>query len=239
MFVPPFAEEMNKCRRQYSVTAELLASKGLASVVFDLSCTGDSSGEFVNAQWHDWKHDLALICAWIDGRGLNPYAFVATRLGCVLAADSVPILGHKLDKVVFWQPIIRGNQFITQFLRMRLASSLMGPGPAESMESIKEQIANNGSIEVAGYHLSRSLYESVIEANLLHSLRAKNTETTVFEISPSEKSELSVAARKLLDNANSRGIKITGSHVRGEQFWTSTEIVCNPILAEMTSNTLA
>lgn len=59
LFVPPFGEEMNKCRRQVTETAEALILAGYAVLTFDLIGTGDSSGEFTDAKWDAWRSDVA------------------------------------------------------------------------------------------------------------------------------------------------------------------------------------
>tara|TARA_B110000238_G_C16067394_1_gene413366 strand:- start:879 stop:1052 length:174 start_codon:yes stop_codon:yes gene_type:complete len=50
IFVPPFAEEMNRSKRMYVLFARLLADAGIKSICFDFAGTGDSSGE-----WSDFN----------------------------------------------------------------------------------------------------------------------------------------------------------------------------------------
>tara|TARA_B110000240_G_C13425650_1_gene421472 strand:+ start:552 stop:725 length:174 start_codon:yes stop_codon:yes gene_type:complete len=50
IFVPPFAEEMNRSKRMYVLCARLLADAGIKSICFDFAGTGDSSGE-----WSDFN----------------------------------------------------------------------------------------------------------------------------------------------------------------------------------------
>ena len=53
--VPPFAEEMNKCRPMVTEVALGLAESGIASIVPDLYGTGDSGGDFSEGDWETWQ----------------------------------------------------------------------------------------------------------------------------------------------------------------------------------------
>jgi len=51
LIIPPFGEEMNKSRRQFTEVAQRLVGNGFAVLVVDLYGTGDSEGEFSEASW--------------------------------------------------------------------------------------------------------------------------------------------------------------------------------------------
>src|SRR6185436_14934074 len=63
------AEEMNKCRRMIAEAANALAALGVAALVPDLFGTGDSEGEFRDADWETWKADLDTAVAWASEEG--------------------------------------------------------------------------------------------------------------------------------------------------------------------------
>jgi alpha-beta hydrolase superfamily lysophospholipase len=54
VYVPPFAEEMNKARRMATVQAHAFAEAGFSVVIPDLAGCGDSSGDLVEVTWEDW-----------------------------------------------------------------------------------------------------------------------------------------------------------------------------------------
>ena len=58
LVVPPFAEELNKCRRMLALTTRQLSMQGCDVLWPDLYGTGDSAGEFGDAVWADWVADL-------------------------------------------------------------------------------------------------------------------------------------------------------------------------------------
>src|SRR5689334_9630124 len=57
LVLPPFAEELNKCRPMLAAQARALAAAGLDVLLVDLFGTGDSDGEFVEARWERWQQD--------------------------------------------------------------------------------------------------------------------------------------------------------------------------------------
>ncbi len=56
--LPPFAEEMNKCRRMMALTAYALQAAGLDVLFVDLFGTGDSGGDFADGSLEVWRSDL-------------------------------------------------------------------------------------------------------------------------------------------------------------------------------------
>src|SRR5262249_14237348 len=125
LLVPPFAEEMNKCRRMLALVARGLAAAGMWVVLPDLSGTGESDGEFSAASWSAWKSDLLDVAAALGGDGWRVTALLGVRSGAALGLEAARASGWSLRRTVLWQPMIDGAKFMTQFLRMRVAASLM------------------------------------------------------------------------------------------------------------------
>src|SRR5690349_4296190 len=65
LVLPPFAEEMNKCRPMLAAQARAFAAAGLDVLLLDLFGTGDSDGEFAEARWPRWQQDLQLARQWL------------------------------------------------------------------------------------------------------------------------------------------------------------------------------
>src|SRR3546814_14337350 len=51
VYLPPFAEEMNRSRRMAALQARALAALGIDVLLLDLFGTGDSAGDFRDARW--------------------------------------------------------------------------------------------------------------------------------------------------------------------------------------------
>lgn len=237
LFVPPFAEEMNKCRRQIAITGEMLAQRGLHSVTVDLYGTGDSEGEFGDATWEAWCSNIAATAHWIAGQGLSVQALVAVRVGCLLATEFARRSGTPIAKTAFWQPVENGKQFVAQFLRLRIAAGMMEEGRTETVESLRKDLASGQSIEVAGYELSPGLWQSLESLKLSSYLTPALGSLGIFEVGPSP--ELSPIGRNLLTAAQAQGITVSGERIEGDPFWLSSEIVVNQQLSAATVDFVA
>lgn len=239
LFVPPFAEEMNKCRRQATETAKAIVGRRFAALLVDLYGTGDSEGEFSDATWSQWKLNVVAAMTWAARQGLRVNAVVAARLGCILAADSLRDAGMAVGTSVFWQPVTVGRQFLTQFLRLRVAASMMESDRPETVEKLKARLGAGETLEVAGYPLSPLLAQRIEEAELTASLHAGLGRLRLIEIGRAGGSnELTAAGKRLLRGAEQKSIESHGLRVPGEPFWASTETVVNSTLAALTAEYL-
>lgn len=238
LFVPPFGEEMNKCRPQITKTAQALVAGGCAVLVIDLFGTGDSDGDFAEATWCSWKSDVIAAMAWAEARGLSPNALVATRLGCALAAESLREAGSRVRHTVFWQPVESGRQFMTQFLRLRMAASMMESDRKETVENLKERLDRGETLEVAGYPLAPELWRALEVVELSAVIDSCLGKLAIFEVGRVHDSQLSIIGRRLADTAEEQGIETTCERIPGEPFWSATEIVVNSKLAQRTAEYL-
>lgn len=234
LFVPPFAEEMNKCRRQVAETSQRLIDAGHAVLVPDLFGTGDSGGDFAEATWERWRGDIVSTIAWAAAQGLPVEAVVATRLGCALAAEALRQADYAVRRTVFWQPVGSGRQFMTQFLRLRVAASMMASGETETVEDLRARLDRDEALEVAGYPLTRELCYAIERVELASVLDAHLGRLAIFEAGRSGNDALSVPGRRLLESAADSGIEASGFRIVAEPFWSSTEIVVSPELAVQT-----
>ena len=87
LYIPPFAEEMNKARRMVALQAAELARSGCRVLLLDLYGTGDSAGDFRDARWEFWLDDLTRAVEWLAGQGGRRVTLLGLRAGCLLALD--------------------------------------------------------------------------------------------------------------------------------------------------------
>ena len=234
LVVPPFAEEMNKSRRMITELAERLAALGVATVVPDLFGTGDSEGEFCDGDWDVWKQDVSRAAVWSANEGWPVFAVLATRLGCALAAETSRDLLDRVERTVFWAPALDGARFLTQFLRLRVAASMMADGRGETVGGLRERLRHGETLEVAGYALSPSLADRIDGLRLVERLGPHVGELHWMEVlrtADLPMPDASVAAIM----AAEPGVGAIRRHiVAGEPFWSATEIVLNADLVDRT-----
>jgi exosortase A-associated hydrolase 2 len=231
LFVPPFAEEMNKSRRMAALQARALADDGWIVLEMDLYGCGDSEGDFAQASWGQWVADVRDAAAWLRTEtGLAPVLW-GLRAGCLVARDAAAAMEPAPD-LVFWQPSTSGRQTLQQFLRLRVASQLFsdtGSGRIGT-EALRGQLVQGDAVEVAGYLLPPEVALG-LDASAL-------TPTSVpvrvawLEIVPEGTAELPPAAQAQSRAWQHAGHQVLTSSVVGPAFWQTQEIAeCGDLIA--------
>jgi len=218
LFVPPFAEELNRSRHMIVRTARALAGAGWGVLLLDPFGTGDSAGEFHDARWDIWLSDIRHGAAHLGTLGHENVGLWAMRTGCLLAADA--LAAGSQGPLIFWQPVLKGKTFLNQFIRVALAATLTG-GSDTSARDIRERLAAGQPVEIAGYtlhpDLAARLEEAAIPADMawpaaLHCLEVGAAACT-----------LSLPLQKAVDAWNENGARVTATAVAGPQFWMLQE----------------
>lgn len=237
VYLHPFAEELNKSRRAAAVGSRALAAAGWVVLQIDLLGCGDSSGDFSDATWEEWVAGVQTAHAWIVGRW-GPHCWIwGLRAGCLLAAEWVR-RSREAPNLLFWQPVVSGNRHLEQFLRLKVASGMLGSDPARAgTRGLKAQLAQGESLEIAGYRLSPSLASGLGAADL--ELVGYQGRIIWCEVSSSVPASLSPAARTRVARIEEQGAQIETVVVQGPPFWQTLEIEECPGLAQVTVRALA
>lgn len=234
LVVPPFAEEMNKCRRMLTETALGLAEQGLATVIPDLYGTGDSGGDFADGSWATWQGDLGAATRWSAAAGHPVTGLLAVRLGAALAIaglESGELPG--VARTVLWQPVFDGGRFLAQFLRLRTAAALM-EDRKETLADLRAQLADGRALEVAGYSLAGQLTAELEAVKPPQCLPAACGSIAWLEVVREAGSQLPEPSSRVIAATRDRGAAIDTAGILGEPFWSSTEIVVNDVMVDRT-----
>jgi exosortase A-associated hydrolase 2 len=231
VYLHPFAEEMHKSRRMAALQARRLAADGFAVLQIDLHGCGDSTGEFAEARWDAWKRDARAAAVWLSQRYEVPLTFWGLRLGALLAADVAQDPGLAIDRLLLWQPVTDGNQFLSQFLRLRLASEMLVSGAATSaIRGLTEALHRGESPEIAGYELHPDL-AAVMAQVKLEALTPAVKQVDWLEVVSEPGVPFRPASRRVLDGWSGRGLQTSLLQAVGEPFWSTIEITeCEQLL---------
>jgi exosortase A-associated hydrolase 2 len=232
LFIHGFAEELNKSRRMTSLTAHALAQDGYAVLQVDLHGCGDSAGDFAEASWSTWIADVAATHGWLRRETRLPVSLCAMRLGALLAIAALPRL-EAVPKLVFWQPVLSGAQFLRQFLRLKVANTVLAGGSgAAGSKSLLESLGRGDAIEVAGYMLPPALALPLEEARL--ELAPPSPGITWLEVASSAPASIGPASIERIEAWRQSGVEVEGLAVHGPQFWQTQEIEECPALIDAT-----
>jgi exosortase A-associated hydrolase 2 len=239
LLVPPFGEEMNKTRRMMARLGYAAATLGFSVLLVDLYGTGDSDGDFGDAEWERWRRDLESAGEWLRGHGCDHLVIVGVRAGCLLALDSVGELALAPSALLFWQPVLSGREVLTQMLRLRVAASLTKGTVAETVSGLRARLSAGESVEVAGYDLAPALALPLDHLVLKDLLAAVNVATYWIDVAPDVSRPPPPAMAAVLRYAVDQGLPVRYHRLEGEAFWATQELVDVPTLIDVSTRLLA
>jgi exosortase A-associated hydrolase 2 len=205
LYLPPFAEEMNRCRSHAVAQARALAAIGYTTLILDPSGTGESDGEITDPDWATWQADAIGAAQWLAAQSRLPLTLWGVRTGALLVADVADSGQVAVDRLLFWQPVLDGALFINQHLRLRLASLMVHDGERETSETIRARLAAGEAVEIAGYPLSGRMADSLAARKLAASSTLARHRLAWIEMAAKAEQPLGPASRKLLDALASAG----------------------------------
>jgi len=238
LLLPPFAEEMNRCRAMVSLQARRLTAVGVGTLVLDPYGTGDSAGEFVEATWASWRDDLARGIGWLDRHGQGCVGLWGVRLGALMASE-LARMHPQVRRLLLWQPVFDGKGFYTQFLRIRIAAEMNLPERVKTTGELRRKSSDGEAIEVSGYEIGPVLAAELDALALDLAALAPPLHTDWFEVQGSAEDPIPVASRKLIDVLRSRGATLEAELVLGPSFWQVHERELALSLIEATARRVA
>lgn len=228
LVLPPFAEEANRSRRLTALTARALAAVGCEVLMFDLSGTGDSAGDFGEAAWEGWLAEVRAIANWFEWRVSEERpAVLAVRSGLLLA----PALDLTGAEILGWQPVLDGGRYLQQFLRTRVMAEKFA-GRSESVKELLERFRAGAAVEVAGYTLSAQLATAFAAVRIEAPALAVATAVGLLEFKPQGGSEPSAPVGALARALHERGCAASAEVLAAEQFWTTQEIAAPQVAVD-------
>ena len=236
LYVAPFGEEMNRTRRASALAARALAEQGCAVLRIDLYGSGDSDGEFGEARWNTWHDDLALGHAWLERKTGCTVGLWGVRLGALLALDYARTAVLPIACFVLWQPVLRGEAYMNQLLRLRLASEMLTGGSTDS-KALRATLRME-ALEIGGYLIAPALVEA-IEALDAAALPTPAAPVHWLDVVPAGGRPLSSSSRQLAWAWRAQGAAVDLQAVPDDACWTTQEIAECPQLRAATLAVLA
>jgi len=181
----PFGHEYELLHRAMRLLASRLSARGVATLRFDYSGTGDSAGDLSESRLADWRADIDEAVETVVARtGASAVCLVGARLGASLAAraacerDDVPMLA-------LWDPLVEGATYLRELeqdmRRMLRVAHVRRFGRRPS----------DGSIEVLGHRVSAGLRSEIEALDLRVPLALPATKVLLLESSGQPSASLS------------------------------------------------
>lgn len=229
LYVPPFAEEMNRARRMAALQARELAALGYAVLQPDLYGCGDSSGDFGDARWDIWKADLAAAASWLRQRHPVALHLWGLRLGALLALDYLRTAAHPVAAMLLWQPVLAGSSYLTHFLRLRTAGALLANESTDrvSPQALRVALQDGETLEIAGYDLAPELAAAIDALAPLEALAPACPVHWLEAVNPPAQGPSPAAARASAEWLR-QGVPLQLHALPSPPFWSTPEITVVP-----------
>ena len=231
LLAPPFAEEMNRCRAMVAIQARAFSRMGIGTLVLDPYGTGDSGGDFSDGSWELWRDDLKRGIEWLRSNANGCRALWGIRLGAVMAAQ-LALQDSGIGRLLLWQPVARGKNYFTQFLRIRIAAEMDSRGGIKTTDELRKRAAAGEAIEVSGYRIGSTLARQLDEVRLPDASDLSSLRLSWFEVLAAADTPRSNAT--LIDDYKSGGVELDYQSVTGPAFWQLHERTVAPELIDAT-----
>jgi exosortase A-associated hydrolase 1/exosortase A-associated hydrolase 2 len=238
LLAPAFGEEMNRCRSMVSMQARALAHVGIGTLVLDPYGTGDSAGEFSEATWSGWREDLVLGLQWLRACGNGCRTLWGIRLGALMAAE-LAAADQQIERLLFWQPVVEGKSFFTQFLRIRVAAELEQSDGIKTTEALRKMAAAGEIVEVSGYRLNPELAREIDMLSLPDPTRMRGRSVFWCEVVPAADSNVARASMKVVEAWQAVEMDVRFERVVGPSFWQVHEREVAPDLIDATTRLMS
>ena len=235
--LPSITEEMNLARAVVAKQAQSFANADLPCFILDYYGTGDSEGEFEQANADIWLENILAAGDFIQQQGITKIIIWGIRFGALLVLNYQEVLHQKLPIIqqILWKPVTNGKLFAGQFLRIKQANTMMSKASGkEAGDKInwRDHVLAGNDVEVAGYLLTNTMLQSIESLQISKSFQPLST-LDWFELAAKEPTPLTKRLSAPWDDA------IANVHCFDcPPFWQVPEIFALPALEQLTVNTV-
>ena len=186
LFCHPFGEEKLWTHLVYVNFARELAHRGYPVLRFDYMGNGDSDGSFEESSVETNLSDIRCALQVLREKvGSSCWvALIGLRLGATLAALAAENdLG--INRLVLWEPIVNGAQYMQELLRINLTSQMaIYKEIRQDREALVQAMKEGRTANVDGYEITWEMFEQVSSINLLERPKQAQADCLIVQISP-------------------------------------------------------
>ncbi|MFT6733325.1 MAG: amino acid adenylation domain-containing protein [Polaribacter sp.] len=180
----------------YRRLAAQLSNEGFDVLRFDYFGTGDSIGYDSDASVDRWKKDIFEASEFLKAKSQHQrISLVGLRFGASLAALSNI---DNVDKLILWEPIINGNQYVDE-LHRKYKNTL------EDLNHIRKKPTKIKKGELIGFSFSENLEQTIRSVDLFEGENLKKCSKVVLVSSNLDKF-FDFFQKKFKENALSNSI---------------------------------
>lgn len=235
--LPSITEEMNLARAVVAKQAQHFASENLPCFILDYYGTGDSEGEFEQANADIWLENILAAGDFIQQQGITKIILWGIRFGALLVLSHQEKLHQKLPIIqqILWKPVTNGKLFAGQLLRIKQANAMMSKASSkEAGDKVnwRDHVLAGNYVEVAGYLLTKAMLQSMESLQISKDFQPLST-LGWFELAAKEPTPLTKRLSAPWDDV------MANVHCYDcPPFWQVPEIFALPELEQLTVNSV-
>ncbi len=219
VFCHPFAEEKNCCHVIIAQTAREMAKQGYPVFRFDMSGCGDSEGELEQATVDQWIEDIdCAIDVFKTRTGVEKVVLWGLRFGSGLAFHYAERHIDQCSSLLLWQPIFDFPVYFKHFMLQGFADRLIpGKNSDRPIGTLVAKIAGGETIEVGGYPISPTLYNSILQTGSVLASSCRSMDVCIACLS--QMNRIPAVWLRTAEELKSQGNRVELQHTRVEPFW--------------------
>jgi len=172
----PFGQEAIRSQRLYKVLADRLVRQGLHCLRFDFFGSGDSDGDDHDADLGTWIDDVQRAADELVRRsGCRQISLFGIRWGGTIAALASARLQPGPMRLVMWDPLIDGTQYLRDLATAHVAAGPMAYGAQWDINAtLRREVESEAAREALGFPLDERLKSQIgnVTPTLFASLNA-------------------------------------------------------------------
>ena len=230
LFCHAFGEERKSSALTLARLARAVAKAGLPTLRFDYYGTGDSEGDFVEADVETRLEDMETAAGWLRERtGCKRVVLLGLRLGATLAARAAERM-EQVGGLVLIEPVSDGEKYLGGELRRQLVRQMMthGKGSA-SREEIMESLQDDEFVfDLDGFGITGGTYRQICALNMADVTCTGPVQVVQLHFNEKPKSELEAICQAYRD----AGAEVTFEKIVLPPIWNRIDITLAPELDE-------
>lgn len=219
----PVGGEADTNRRREVLLARALAERGVAVLRHDYLGTGNSAGSPVDLTFDSMVDDAVAAAGLLAERIGGPPVVLGTRIGAFVAAGATGLTAT--SGLALWHPCRDGRSYFREVGMLRKLNKLAQQTGvvADDLPSVKQTMATDGRIELAGYELHRKLYDSVMPLRMADLRPPAGTAALVVEF---DGAAVSRWVQDVSDRWQEDGVRCRADSVaERENWWFANDMV--------------
>jgi len=213
--------------RQEVLAARAAAARGFPVLRFHARGHGDSGGSSADVTLDTLVADARAAADEARRRsGRSRIAWLGVRMGALVAATAGGVGSGRedADAFLFWEPVEKPADFFRQQLRTLLFSQVAGgQKPDATVDQLLARLESQGSLDVLGYMLQRSLVQSLGIASLAPTLTGGRARVRLAQVQA--RAKLAPAHAQLVEVLTAAGIDVASALVQEEPGY---QLMSNP-----------